>query len=384
MRSRCLTAFGLTLLLAAGGCSPTTPEPANNSPATVPPSVPSPAPVQAEKGADARSNAPAASASGKEESPSPATPDALVEQAEKTVQAGDLAEAIRLLERALTAEPDHRKALYLLAVLTQEQAIALERPQNSPLYLQSAATVRKLRDRYKDLDVKERELLPLLFYNEACTLALGNQPEKALDVLGESIDAGFSLLETLRDDKELDSLRKLPRFADLIKTVEARATEQARENARKLVDESTPFPFQFALPGLDGKTIKLDDVKGKVTIVDIWGTWCPPCRKEIPHFKELLAKYRDRGLVIVGINYERVDEAEVKKTIDAFLKENQVPYTCLIGDEKTQEQVPGFEGFPTTLFLDRSGTVRAKVVGYHPYADLEAIVDLLLGEEATK
>jgi hypothetical protein len=64
-----------------------------------------------------------------------------------------------------------------------------------------------------------------------------------------------------------------------------------------------------------------------------------------------------------------------------FVKENKIPYPCVIGDDKTQEQIPDFEGFPTTLFLDRAGKVRLKVVGYHSMADLDAIVSMLLDEK---
>jgi len=59
-------------------------------------------------------------------------------------------------------------------------------------------------------------------------------------------------------------------------------------------------------------------------------------------------------------------------------------YPCLIGDEKTQKHVPNFEGFPTTLFIDRTGTVRLKAVGYHSYEDLSAIVGALLEERVAQ
>jgi hypothetical protein len=82
---------------------------------------------------------------------------------------------------------------------------------------------------------------------------------------------------------------------------------------------------------------------------------------------------------MVGINYERVEESEWIDTIESFVAENGVTYPCLIGDEATQEMVPDFRGFPTTLFIDRSGTVRAKKVGSASAERLEAIVLELLG-----
>ncbi|MBI3008883.1 MAG: TlpA family protein disulfide reductase, partial [Candidatus Omnitrophica bacterium] len=57
----------------------------------------------------------------------------------------------------------------------------------------------------------------------------------------------------------------------------------------------------FVLKDLEGKDVKLSDFKGKVMILDFWATWCPPCRKEIPHFKELYDKYKSQGLEIIGV-----------------------------------------------------------------------------------
>ena len=114
-------------------------------------------------------------------------------------------------------------------------------------------------------------------------------------------------------------------------------------------------------------------------IVDIWGTWCPPCREEIPHFIKLKDAYAD-DLAIVGINYEDGEGDEVVERIRQFATERGMNYPCVIGDQATQDQVPNLQGFPTTLFLDREGKVRLKVVGYHPYEKLEAYINVLLSE----
>jgi thiol-disulfide isomerase/thioredoxin len=383
----------LVSLLGSWGCSPRSIEPvrvpttAGTAPKTaapaVPPRVASP---EAPQHGTAVGNGPSASPTtpaGTSEPTPPDTPDGLVEQAGKRVQSGDLAGAIRLLEQAIEARPDHRKALLELAVLNQERANELERPQSSPFYLRSASFIRKLRDVYKDLTPNERAVIPDLLYNEACTYAIQDQPAQALDSLADAIDAGLSRPDLLTEDDELDSVRDSPRFAELFQKVEQNARARALENARKILAGTTPFALQFSLPDLESKTVTLDDVKGKVTIVDIWGTWCPPCRREIPHFKALLEKYRDQGLAIVGINYENVAEADVKKTIKGFIKEHAIPYTCLIGDDTTQEQIPNFQGFPTTLFLDAKGMVRAVTIGYQSFVGLDAMVAILLDANST-
>jgi thiol-disulfide isomerase/thioredoxin len=186
----------------------------------------------------------------------------------------------------------------------------------------------------------------------------------------------------VKADDDLVSLRKLPRYAALVRKLEQDAQERATRDAKTLLAGNTPFPFRFALPDLDGKTVTLDDLKGSVILVDLWGTWCPPCRKQVPIYKQLLAKYRERGLTIVGINYERGPEAYWVSTIRRFVSEQGVPFRCLIGDDKTRDQIPTFVGYPTTLFLDRARKVRARVEGYHSLVALEAIVLPLLEEAA--
>jgi thiol-disulfide isomerase/thioredoxin len=310
--------------------------------------------------------------------------DELVDEAMRAAQKGDLKEATALLEQAVKAEPKNRNALFWLARAYQQGALELERPQSSPLLLKSAQMMRTLRDAYKnDLNEQEKFLLAVALYNEACTYAVEKKKDKAIASLTEATDSGFTRLDLLDEDEELASIRETPEFQKLKKRTEEKALIAAREHAKELLAKNEPFKFDFKLPDLNDKDVALADFKGKVTIVDVWGTWCPPCRKEIPHFVELLKKYKDKGLAIVGINYEQInDKAEAKETIKTFLKENKVPYTCVLGDDKTQEQIPNFEGFPTTLFLDRTGKVRLKVVGYHPMADLDAIVSMLLEEKA--
>ncbi len=57
----------------------------------------------------------------------------------------------------------------------------------------------------------------------------------------------------------------------------------------------------FTLTLLDGKKLTLNDLKGKAVIIDVWDTWCPPCKKEIPHFIELYSEYKSKGLEIIGV-----------------------------------------------------------------------------------
>ncbi len=312
----------------------------------------------------------------------PLTPDALVDRAERELARGGLEDAIRLLEQALAAQPDHRRGLYLLALASDARAAEMDPPVSASEYIRAGKLIRKLRDTYADLSAPERDALVQCLYNEACTYALGGRPEKALDTLADAVDAGLDAPEMVAADADFVSIRKLPRFTELTQQLEQKAREQATSAAKRTLAETTPSAFHFELPSIEGKQVNLGELKENVVLVDFWGTWCPPCRKELPHFKQLFAKYRDQGLTIVGINYERAAESDVKETIRQFVAEHKIPFACLIGDEATRNQVPDFVGYPTLLFLDRSRKVRAKLVGYRTLIELEAMVELLLGEVA--
>ncbi|MEZ6134146.1 MAG: TlpA disulfide reductase family protein [Pirellulaceae bacterium] len=141
------------------------------------------------------------------------------------------------------------------------------------------------------------------------------------------------------------------------------------------------FEFSLNATSVGGENINLEALKGKVVIVDVWGTWCPPCRDEIPSFIKLQEKYGPQGFQMVGLNYENLQSDEAaKEKIEAFIKQTGINYPCIVGSPETREQIPDFEGFPTTLFIDKAGRVRLKVVGLHPYEDLEEVVTHLLAE----
>ena len=204
---------------------------------------------------------------------------------------------------------------------------------------------------------------------EARVLAFDGKPDEAVAAIKKAIDGGFKQFDAINSDKDLESVRKNGAYKALVEDI-----------VKQEISSFKPFPFDFELKDTSDKPVKLADYKGKITIVDVWGTWCPPCRAEIPHFIDLYKQYKDKGLEIVGINCEQDSPAEVKKTIDDFVKETKIPYRCAVNDGKTEGKIPGFQGYPTTLFLDRSGKVRMLIVGNQGKAKLEAVVTALLAE----
>jgi thiol-disulfide isomerase/thioredoxin len=306
-----------------------------------------------------------------------ASADELIARAANEERAGDLAAASRSLDQALAVDPKHRQALLLQAELTQQQGQSLANPYNLPYYLRSADLMRRLRAAHPKPTADEAALLPNVLYNEACALALYGQTDRALASLGAALDAGFARVELLDNDADLDPLRKLPGFVELQRRAE-------RRHVASLLDRSPSalFPFTFRLPGTDAKTVALDDFKGKVTVVHVWGTWCAPARKELPHLAELHRRYHDKGLAIIGVDEEPQGGDEARKTLAEFVKKYEIPYPCVVGDAATRARIPSFAGYPTLLFLDRAGRVRLRADGYQPLGALEVMAVALLEEDS--
>jgi thiol-disulfide isomerase/thioredoxin len=129
----------------------------------------------------------------------------------------------------------------------------------------------------------------------------------------------------------------------------------------------------WELKDLDGNLVKSSDFDGKVVILDFWATWCPPCKAEIPGFIELQKKYRDRGLVVVGVSIDEEGPSVVKQ----FMTKFGMNYPVVIGDLRLMKDF-GARVVPTTFVIDRSGNVVAKHVGFTSRETFESEIAPLL------
>jgi thiol-disulfide isomerase/thioredoxin len=137
----------------------------------------------------------------------------------------------------------------------------------------------------------------------------------------------------------------------------------------------TTEPFRFAFPDLDGRLVTERDprFKGKVVIVDVFGTWCPTCHDAAPELVRLYRKHRERGLEIVGLAYEvSGDTALDRRQVRRYREKFDIPFTLLLAGVNDTEaaaatlpQLQGFTSFPTTIFLGRDGKVRRIHAGFY-------------------
>lgn len=303
----------------------------------------------------------------------------------------DFNKALVMALQARNKEPDNARIALNVAALYTKRAGELREDkkleEGARHALAASKAVRRLQGKSKGEEPPQIQRMikmatGVVLFNEARAYAILKQPQKSLKSLQDAIDAGFNEFTAIEEESDFEGLRETQEFQDFLVKAKAQVVQVARQEARREIKEQKPFPFSFALPDLKKKTVSSSDYAGKVLIVDIWGTWCPPCMAEVPHFVKLYHKYNKQGLEIVGINYERGPPETAKPKIERVVEELKIPYPCVLGDETTQAKVPNFTGFPTTLFIDRQGTVRMKLVGGQPYERLEAIVLELLEEKS--
>ena len=147
---------------------------------------------------------------------------------------------------------------------------------------------------------------------------------------------------------------------------------------RGVIDEPAP---DLELPDLDGNLVSLRSFPGKIVVYDFWAVWCGPCVDSLPFFQELEDRYRDEGLVVVGLHVD--DNVPSVEEVQAFLDEHGAKYVNLLSTVEADEAFRVF-AMPTTYITDRDGVVRLRHIGFNPSRTperLEQEVRDLLGLE---
>ncbi|MFH1304924.1 MAG: redoxin domain-containing protein [Candidatus Omnitrophota bacterium] len=130
----------------------------------------------------------------------------------------------------------------------------------------------------------------------------------------------------------------------------------------------------FTLNTLSGGSFTMSGTKGKVVILDFWAGWCPPCKKELPHFQALHRAYEKKGLKVIGVLVDARDMAEV----ESLLQEYEISYPILLGNASVAAAYGGVRSIPTTFMIDREGRIVRKFVGYRDKEVFETVVKELL------
>ena len=122
----------------------------------------------------------------------------------------------------------------------------------------------------------------------------------------------------------------------------------------------------FSVQDVQGREIPSTDLRGKVVLIDFWGTWCQPCKKEMPGYQKLLDRYGAHGFAVVGFKFDTMKDTEDPIV---FAKRIGVRYPLAVATDDIKQRFGGIEGLPTTLLYDRQGLLRKKIIGFE-YTDV--------------
>jgi len=156
-----------------------------------------------------------------------------------------------------------------------------------------------------------------------------------------------------------------------------------RDPPPRLVDEPQPVALkleQLALPKLDGQKWTLAGERGQVVLLDVWATWCDPCRDSLPMYHDLNKEYGPKGLKVYAINVD----AE-SKSVEPFLRELKVQLPVLLDPNgAVAERTLKVKVMPTAFLFDRKGTLRYVHEGFAEefLAKYTAEIEALLKETA--
>jgi peroxiredoxin len=135
-----------------------------------------------------------------------------------------------------------------------------------------------------------------------------------------------------------------------------------------------PDGSTYQLQDLDGRPIRLGDLRGRVVWLNFWATWCPPCQHETPILRDLSQRYRDRGLEIVGVSVQETSPDDIR----AYATRYQLPYT--IGFDGSGYILHAYRVYalPTQFFIDTNGVIRTVVNGPVDAAGAATLIESLL------
>ncbi len=141
-------------------------------------------------------------------------------------------------------------------------------------------------------------------------------------------------------------------------------------SSRVTVAETTngkiPAPRQgflapdFNAQTLDGDQVSLSDYRGRPVLVNLWASWCPPCKAEMPGLENIYQTYQDQGLTVLAVNATNQDTLQGART---FVQNNGLTFPILIDIDGTISQIYELSSLPSSFFIDRSGVIKDVVIG---------------------
>ncbi len=170
--------------------------------------------------------------------------------------------------------------------------------------------------------------------------------------------AHFNLgMVLLKQEHDADGLSELKNFITMPNADPATVSETKRIIANPLRARN-PFAPDFAFNTLEDQSVSNASLRGKVALIDFWGTWCPPCRESVSILKNVQKKYNGKAFQLVSISSD--DDEDVWKT---FVSSQHMDWAEYLDSSGTLQQAFQIDSFPTYIVLDKDGVVRFRQAG---------------------
>jgi peroxiredoxin len=139
---------------------------------------------------------------------------------------------------------------------------------------------------------------------------------------------------------------------------------------------------EFKVTALDGGRLSLADLKGKVVFLNLWATWCGPCKEEMPAMERVWQRYKERGLVVVALSLD----SQGAKVVKPFVHQGKYSYPIGLDPKMEVAQLYGARAVPATFIIDRSGNLHAFALGPREWDSKTALpfFDSLLSSDGSR
>jgi thiol-disulfide isomerase/thioredoxin len=186
---------------------------------------------------------------------------------------------------------------------------------------------------------------------------------------------GVVLLRQMRDGEGVESLQAY--LATGAKTPEADLAKSYVANPRRARE---PFAPEFSIATMEGELISLADLKGRVVLLDFWGTWCPPCRAATPTLTEIARQYSKEPFTMIGVSS---DSAADRQKLKDYVAEHNMGWPEIHDTRATVIRLYQVRSYPTYVIIDAEGVIRERFEGWNPSStrlNLQRSVDKWLKE----
>jgi len=142
--------------------------------------------------------------------------------------------------------------------------------------------------------------------------------------------------------------------------------EQGSDTGIKIAPAGGALAPDFTLVNLESENVSLSDFKGQPVLINLWATWCGPCRIEMPTIQSRFEEFRDEGFIVLAVSFD-----EQRADVQAFRDEFELTFQTLLDPGAEVQKLYRTRSYPTSFFVDRNGVIQAQHIGVMTEGNLD-------------